>query len=46
MDDIDTMTRPEMQVLAGAISGRALYDGRIDAEAEALASSCERASLP
>lgn len=36
MGDIETMTRPEMQVLEGAISGRALYDGRIDA-AQALA---------
>jgi phosphoribosylformimino-5-aminoimidazole carboxamide ribotide isomerase len=30
MDDIDTMCKPEMAVLEGAISGRALYDGRID----------------
>ncbi|GLQ16870.1 1-(5-phosphoribosyl)-5-[(5-phosphoribosylamino)methylideneamino]imidazole-4-carboxamide isomerase [Maritalea porphyrae] len=30
MDDIEIMTKPEMQVLEGAISGRALYDGRID----------------
>lgn len=30
MDDIEMMTRPEMQLLEGAISGRALYDGRID----------------
>jgi len=36
MDDIRTMTRPEMAVLEGAISGRALYDGRIDSR-EALA---------
>lgn len=36
MDDIERMTRPEYQVLAGAISGRALYDGRIDSR-EALA---------
>ncbi len=35
MNDIEMMTRPEMQVLEGAISGRALYDGRIDAK-EAL----------
>ncbi len=35
MADIDMMTRPEMQVLEGAISGRALYDGRIDSR-EAL----------
>jgi phosphoribosylformimino-5-aminoimidazole carboxamide ribotide isomerase len=36
MDDIEMMTRPEMQILEGAISGRALYDGRIDAK-QALA---------
>jgi phosphoribosylformimino-5-aminoimidazole carboxamide ribotide isomerase len=36
MDDIDMMIRPEMQILEGAISGRALYDGRIDSR-EALA---------
>jgi phosphoribosylformimino-5-aminoimidazole carboxamide ribotide isomerase len=36
MADIAVMTRPEMQILAGAISGRALYDGRIDSR-EALA---------
>lgn len=33
MDDIEMMTKPEMQVLEGAISGRALYDGRIDVPA-------------
>ena len=36
MDDIERLSRPECQILAGAISGRALYDGRID-PAEALA---------
>jgi len=36
MDDIRTMTQPEYQLLEGAISGRALYDGRIDSR-EALA---------
>lgn len=30
MDDVEMMTKSEMQVLEGAISGRALYDGRID----------------
>lgn len=30
MDDIEMMTRPETQILEGAISGRALYDGRVD----------------
>ncbi len=33
MDDIEMMTRPEMEILEGAISGRALYDGRIDPKA-------------
>jgi phosphoribosylformimino-5-aminoimidazole carboxamide ribotide isomerase len=39
MDDIKTMCRPDMGKLAGAISGRALYDGRIDAKAALLALS-------
>jgi phosphoribosylformimino-5-aminoimidazole carboxamide ribotide isomerase len=34
--DIRRMTEPDARKLAGAITGRALYDGRIDA-AEALA---------
>ncbi|MDB5540103.1 MAG: 1-(5-phosphoribosyl)-5-[(5-phosphoribosylamino)methylideneamino]imidazole-4-carboxamide isomerase [Devosia sp.] len=36
MDDIRTMTEPDYQILEGAISGRALYDGRIDSR-EAIA---------
>ncbi len=36
MDDIRRMTMPDARILEGAISGRALYDGRID-PAEALA---------
>ena len=36
MDDIRTMTEPRYQLLEGAISGRALYDGRIDSR-EAIA---------
>ncbi|RUT30423.1 1-(5-phosphoribosyl)-5-[(5-phosphoribosylamino)methylideneamino]imidazole-4-carboxamide isomerase [Arsenicitalea aurantiaca] len=36
IDDIRRMTAPDAQVLEGAISGRALYDGRIDSR-EALA---------
>ena len=36
LDDIRRMTRPDASKLEGAISGRALYDGRID-PAEALA---------
>ncbi len=35
MDDIEALMRPENRILEGAISGRALYDGRID-PAEAL----------
>ncbi|TNE39290.1 MAG: 1-(5-phosphoribosyl)-5-[(5-phosphoribosylamino)methylideneamino]imidazole-4-carboxamide isomerase [Alphaproteobacteria bacterium] len=33
MDDIEALAAPENACLAGAISGRALYDGRIDAKA-------------
>jgi phosphoribosylformimino-5-aminoimidazole carboxamide ribotide isomerase len=36
MDDIRRLAAPDMAVLEGAISGRALYDGRIDPK-EALA---------
>jgi phosphoribosylformimino-5-aminoimidazole carboxamide ribotide isomerase len=36
MADIERLLEPDCAVLAGAITGRALYDGRIDA-AEALA---------
>lgn len=36
IDDIRALTRPENRLLEGAISGRALYDGRIDPR-EALA---------
>jgi phosphoribosylformimino-5-aminoimidazole carboxamide ribotide isomerase len=36
MDDIRTMAKPEYAILEGAISGRALYDGRIDSR-EAIA---------
>ncbi len=36
LDDIRRMTRPDARKLAGAITGRALYDGRLNA-AEALA---------
>lgn len=35
MDDIHALIKPENRILEGAISGRALYDGRID-PAEAL----------
>jgi phosphoribosylformimino-5-aminoimidazole carboxamide ribotide isomerase len=33
MDDIERLSRLECQILEGAISGRALYDGRIDPRA-------------
>jgi phosphoribosylformimino-5-aminoimidazole carboxamide ribotide isomerase len=33
MADIERLSRPECQILEGAISGRALYDGRIDPKA-------------
>jgi phosphoribosylformimino-5-aminoimidazole carboxamide ribotide isomerase len=36
LDDIDALLVPENQIIAGAISGRAIYDGRLDPE-EALA---------
>ncbi|AEQ53336.1 1-(5-phosphoribosyl)-5-[(5-phosphoribosylamino)methylideneamino]imidazole-4-carboxamide isomerase [Pelagibacterium halotolerans] len=36
IDDIRRMTEPDAKILEGAISGRALYDGRIDSR-EALA---------
>lgn len=36
MDDIRRLAEPDAQVLEGAISGRALYDGRIDSR-EAIA---------
>ena len=33
MDDITQMTQADAQILEGAISGRALYNGRIDPSA-------------
>ena len=33
MDDIHRLLQPDCRILEGAISGRALYDGRIDAHA-------------
>ncbi len=36
IDDVKALLRPEYAMLEGAIAGRALYDGRIDAR-EALA---------
>jgi phosphoribosylformimino-5-aminoimidazole carboxamide ribotide isomerase len=39
--DIEALLRPEHRIIAGAIAGRALYDGRLDAKA-ALALISER----
>jgi phosphoribosylformimino-5-aminoimidazole carboxamide ribotide isomerase len=36
MADIERITQPDCAILGGAISGRALYDGRIDPD-QALA---------
>lgn len=43
--DIEALVRPEYAMLEGAISGRALYDGRLDA-AEALAVIARSRSKP
>lgn len=43
MADIERLTQPDCAHLAGAITGRALYDGRLDA-AEALALMSRRAA--
>jgi len=46
MADIERLTEADCQVLAGAISGRALYDGRIDpAEALALLKAARKESV-
>jgi phosphoribosylformimino-5-aminoimidazole carboxamide ribotide isomerase len=45
IEDIKRLIQPEFSMLAGAIAGRALYDGRLDAaEALALLASAERAA--
>ncbi|MEN9754185.1 MAG: 1-(5-phosphoribosyl)-5-[(5-phosphoribosylamino)methylideneamino]imidazole-4-carboxamide isomerase [Pseudomonadota bacterium] len=36
LDDIERLTKPDCSILEGAITGRALYDGRLDAK-DALA---------
>jgi phosphoribosylformimino-5-aminoimidazole carboxamide ribotide isomerase len=41
IDDVKALLRPEYAILEGAIAGRALYDGRLDAR-EALALLSER----
>jgi len=33
IEDVEVLLRPEYRMLEGAITGRALYDGRLDAEA-------------
>ena len=45
--DVERLLEPDCAVLSGAISGRALYDGRIDpAEALALIAGAARSPLP
>ena len=45
MEDIERLAQPEYAMLAGAIAGRALYDGRLDAaEALALLDAADRAA--
>lgn len=45
LDDIERLTQPDCSILKGAITGRALYDGRLDAEtALALIQAKARAS--
>ena len=47
MDDIVQLTKPECALLEGAISGRALYDGRLDAkEALAMLKQNNRQEMP
>lgn len=43
LDDVRRLLSPEFSIIAGAIAGRALYDGRLDArEALALVAGAER----
>ena len=43
IDDVKTMTEPRARKLEGAITGRALYDGRLDgAQALALLKAARR----
>lgn len=45
IEDIERLVRPNYSMLAGAIAGRALYDGRLDAaEALALLDAADRAA--
>ena len=45
LDDIERLTQPDCSILEGAITGRALYDGRLDAKAAlALIKAKARAS--
>ena len=44
IDDVERLLQPDCRILEGAISGRALYDGRLDAgEALALIRNAEAA---
>ncbi len=45
MADVERLTQPDAAILAGAITGRALYDGRIDAAAAlALVATLDKAA--
>ena len=46
MADIERLTQPDCAQLEGAITGRALYDGRIDPNRPWLSPSCERRRMP
>ena len=44
MADVEALLRPEYAMLAGAITGRALYDGRLDAKAALAAIAAHKRS--
>jgi phosphoribosylformimino-5-aminoimidazole carboxamide ribotide isomerase len=46
IDDVHRLLQPDCALIAGAITGRALYDGRIDPEAALKAIAAARSSTP
>lgn len=46
MEDIHTLAQPDYHLLEGAISGRALYDGRIDPKEALKVLKAARAAIP
>jgi phosphoribosylformimino-5-aminoimidazole carboxamide ribotide isomerase len=46
IDDVHRLLQPDCALIAGAITGRALYDGRIDPEAALKAIAAARGSTP